>query len=115
MYYGDIVLFLKCTHTGRIWGMKEKMSVYRMTTTGAVISAQYDPLVVEKQCKHYQFLMMNFPQLDKKWPSEFIAKYNYTKYRQTKGVLNKLKALCMAFRFSPKIVFQKFASALKRV
>lgn len=115
IYYGDIVLFLKCTHTGRIWGMKEKMSVYRMTTTGAVISAQYDPLVVEKQCKHYQFLMINFPQLDKKWPSEYIAKYNYTKYRQTKGVLNKLKALCVAFRFSPKIVLQKFTSALKRV
>lgn len=115
MYYGDIVLFLKCTHTGRVWGMKEKMSIYRMTYTGAVISAQYDPKVIEKQCNHYRFLMMNFPQLDKKWPSEYIAKYHYTMFRQTKGVLNKLKALCMAVRFSPKIVLQKFTSALKRV
>ena len=115
MKYGDIVLFLKCTHTGRVWGMKEKMSVYRMTTNGAVVSQCLDPKSEEKVCNHYRFLMMNFPQLDKKWPSEYIAKYHYTRFRQTKGVLNKLKALCMAFRFSPKIVFQKFASTLKRV
>jgi glycosyltransferase involved in cell wall biosynthesis len=115
MYYGDIVLFLKCTHTGRVWGMKEKMSIYRMTYTGAVISAQYDPKVIEKQCNHYRFLMMNFLQLDKKWPSEYIAKYHYTMFRQTKGVLNKLKALCVAFRFSPQIVWQKLTSAFKRL
>jgi glycosyltransferase involved in cell wall biosynthesis len=115
MYYGDIVLFLKCTHTGRVWGMKEKMSIYRMTYTGAVISAQYDPKVIEKQCNHYRFLMMNFPQLDKKWPSEYIAKYHYTMFRQTKGVLNKLKSLCVAVRFSPQIVWQKLTSAFKRI
>ena len=115
IHYGDIVLFLKCTHVGRVWGMKEHMSVYRMTSNGFVVAQCMDPIVEEKICKHHQFLMMNFPQLDKKWPSEYIAKYNYTKFRQTKGVLNKLKALCMAVRFSPQIVWQKLTSAFKRI
>ena len=115
MYYGDIVLFLKCTHTGRIWGMKEKMSVYRMTNSGAVISAQYDPLVVEKQCKHYQFLMMNFPQLDKKWSSEYIAQYYYTKFRNIKVMGFKLRYLFVVLRFSPCLVYDKLYSAIKRI
>ena len=85
--YGDIVLFLKCTHVGRVWGMKNQMSVYRMTSNGAVVSQCLDPKSEEKVCNHYRFLMMNFPQLDKKWPSEYIAKYHYTMFRQTKGVL----------------------------
>lgn len=111
--YGDIVLFLKCTHTGRVWGMKDKMSVYRMTNNGAVVSQSIDPKSEEKVCNHYCFLMMNFPQLDKKWPSEYIAKYHYTMFRQTKGVLNKLKALCIAIRFSPNFVLKKFVYAIK--
>ena len=113
IYYGDIVLFLKCTHTGRIWGMKEKMSAYRMTTTGAVISAQYDPLVVEKQCKHYQFLMMNFPQLDKKWPSEYIAQHHYTKFRQEKSFGGKINSLFIVLRFSPSLLLKKIVGAIK--
>lgn len=84
MKYGDIVLFLKCTHTGRVWGMKDKMSVYRMTNNGVVISQSLDPKSEEKICNHYRFLMMNYPQLDKKWPSEYIAQYYYTKFRNIK-------------------------------
>ena len=115
MKYGDIVLFLKCTHTGRVWGMKEKMSVYRMTTNGAVVSQCLDPKSEEKVCNHYRFLMMNFPQLDKKWPSEYIAQYYYTKFRNIKKMGFKLRYLFVALRFSPCLVFDKLYSAIKRI
>lgn len=115
MKYGDIVLFLKCTHTGRVWGMKEKMSVYRMTTNGAVVSQCLDPKSEEKVCNHYRFLMMNFPQLDKKWPSEYIAQYYYTKFRNIKKMGFKLRYLFVALRFSPCLVFDKLYSAITRI
>ena len=114
MKYGDIVLFLKCTHTGRVWGMKDKMSVYRMTNNGVVISQSLDPKSEEKICNHYRFLMMNFPKLDKKWPSEYIAQHHYTKFRQEKSFGSKIKSLLIALRFSPKFVLVKFLSALIR-
>ncbi len=113
--YGDIVLFLKCTHTGRVWGMKDKMSVYRMTNNGAVVSQCLDPKSEEKVCNHYRFLMMNFPQLDKKWPSEYIAQHYYTKFRNIKKMGYKLRYLFVALRFSPCLVFDKLYSAIKRI
>ena len=115
MKYGDIVLFLKCTHTGRVWGMKDKMSVYRMTNNGVVISQSLDPKSEEKICNHYRFLMMNYPQLDKKWPSEYIAQYYYTKFRNIKKNGYKLRCLFVALRFSPCMVLEKLYSAIKRI
>ena len=107
MKYGDIVLFLKCMHTGRVWGMSDKMSVYRMTEAGAVISPQHDILSEGKKCKHYQCLMENFPQLDHKWPNGFIATYYYTQFRQQHGLGNKLRDLWVAIKHDPKYVFKK--------
>ena len=112
--YGDIVLFLKCTHVGRVWGMKNQMSVYRMTSNGAVVSQCLDPKAEEKVCKHYQFLMQNFPQLNKEWPSRYIAQHFYSKFRKITNILDKLTALYVALKFSPKFVLQKFTSAIKR-
>ena len=105
--YGDIVLFLKCTHTGKVWGMSETMSVYRMTNNGAVVSQNIDPKTQYKLTLHYRFLMENFPRLDRRWPKAFIATYYYTQFRTRIGMWNRLKAVVMAFYYSPKYVIQK--------
>lgn len=107
MKYGDIVLFLKCMHTGRVWGMSDKMSVYRMTETGAVISQRTDNKAEEKKCKHYQCLMENFPQLDHKWPNGFIATHYYTQFRQQSGLGNKMQNLWIAIKHDPSYVIKK--------
>jgi len=105
--YGDIELFLKCTHTGKVWGMSEFMSVYRMTDNGAVVSQNRDPMTQYKLILHYRFLMENFPQLDKRWPKAFISTYYYTQFRSSIGIGEKLKAVAIAFYYSPKYVIQK--------
>ena len=107
MKYGDIVLFLKCMHTGRVWGMSDKMSVYRMTESGAVISQRTDNKAEEKKCKHYQFLIENFPQLDKRWPNGFIATHYYTQFRQQSGLGNKMQNLWIAIKHDPSCVIKK--------
>lgn len=112
--FGDIVLFLQCAQAGRTWGMKERMSVYRMTESGAVRTGQRDASKFEKLCRHYEFLMLNFPQLDKKWPNEYIATYYYTKFRKTKLFKGKTICLMTALSHSPKYVLGKFVDAFKR-
>lgn len=112
--YGDIVLFLKCTHVGRVWGMKNQMSVYRMTSNGAVVSQCLDPKSEEKVCKHYQFLMQNFPQLNREWPSRYIAQHNYTKFRSSKHIYGMIKYFIVSFYFSPNFIFHKLFDVIKR-
>lgn len=101
--YGDIVLFLKCVHVGRVWGMSEKMSVYRMTENGAVVSQRNEVDYKDRLCKHYMFLMENFPLLDKTWPKNYIATWYYTKFRDGKN----LRDLWIAFRNAPLYVIKK--------
>lgn len=114
MKFGDIVLFLKCAHLGRVWGMSEKMSVYRMTDNGAVISQNDELEYFEKMCRHYDFLMLNFPQLDQAWPNEYIATYYYSKMRGANNVRTKIECLKQIVSHKPGYLITKLKEALKR-
>jgi len=107
MLHGDVVLFLKCSHTGRVWGMGDSMSVYRMTNNGAVVSHLKDSDHLLKICNHYKFLMMNFPQLDHQWPSEYIAKYYYSKMKHPKKVSDVFVGLWEVLKYNPKLLKRK--------
>ena len=110
---GDIVRILKGTHTGRVWGMAEHMSVYRMNDNS--LMAMYYNETVESQtamCKHYKALMLNFPQVDRTYCNHYIASFNYSRFRLEKKWAIKLKHLFYAVQASPKYVFQKFWRAV---
>lgn len=114
MKYGDIVLFLKCAHTGRVWGMEEKMSVYRMTEGGAVVSQRKEIDYNERLCKHYEFLLLNFPQINKQWICNYIAGYYYTRMRQTKSGVEKWKCFKTVIHYKPTYLLQKLVARLKK-
>lgn len=103
----DIVYLLRGTHTGRVWGMSEHMSVYRMNN-GSLMAAPETDESRAKMCKHYEALMLNFPQVDKSYCRHYIASYNYSKFRNVHGVRNKIRHLYIAVKFSPKYVMRKF-------
>lgn len=103
----DIVLILKGTHTGRVWGMAEHMSVYRMNN-GSVMAAPETDESRAKMCKHYEALMHNFPQVDKAYCKHYIASINYSKFRNVHDVKTKIRHLFTAVKFSPKYVMCKF-------
>ena len=107
MWFSDIVWFLMCSHTGRVWGMGEKMSVYRITEKGQVLSGQKDAGYFEKMCRHYDFLMLNFPQLDHTWPNEYIATYYYTKLRGSKKIQTIFVCLWQVLTHKPIYLFTK--------
>ena len=112
--YGDIVLFLKCTHTGRVWGMSEKMSVYRMTENGAVVQQKNENDYYKRLCKHYEFLMLNFPQLDRSWPNRFIAKHYYTQLRNSKKIPEQIYALWKILTHDPMYLHVKLQDKFLR-
>ena len=105
--YGDIVMFLKCTHTGRVWGMEDVMSVYRMTNNGAVLKQRKESGYMERLCRHYECLMLNFPQIDRQWANGFIAQYYYSKMRHSKRVSDVFHGLWKVVKHKPKLLVGK--------
>ena len=105
--YGDIVIFLKCTHAGRVWGMEDAMSVYRMTTNGAVLKQRKESGYMERLCQHYECLLLNFPQIDRQWTNGFIARYYYSVMRHPKGVSDVLYGFWMVLKHEPRLFVKK--------
>lgn len=103
---GDVVLILKCMHVGRVWGMAEHMSVYRMNLGGATSSAETMASRL-KMCEHYKALMVNFPKINKDYCHRYIAMVHYTRFRQAKVMKEKLGSLFTAFINKPSYVFGK--------
>ena len=109
-YPRDIVLILKCIHRGRVWGMAEHMSVYRMNDGSVMARSKKADSLCEmgKMSRHYEALLLNFPQVDKEFCRRYIASYNYTQFRKEKNWIKRMMNLFKAIRFSPKYVIQKF-------
>lgn len=108
---GDIVLIMKCMHTGRVWAMKEHMSVYRMNNWSVSSIAE----TIEsrnRMCKHYEALMLNFPKVDREFCNRYISAFHYSRFRKDPSAFNKVKHLCTAIRFSPNYVLRKLFAAL---
>ena len=107
MKYGDIVLFLQCTHIGRVWGMSEQMSVYRMTDNGAVINQKKEQNLYEHMCNHYKFLMENFPQINKEWIKDYIAAKYYTIMRHPRNAGDAINGFVNVLHYRPFYIWKK--------
>lgn len=99
---GDVVLILRCMHVGRVWGMEDEMSVYRMNAGGVTSQGETQASRI-KMCRHYEALMLNFPKLNKEYCYRYIAMVYYTKFRKE----NNIKDLWTAFKARPQYVMQK--------
>lgn len=103
---GDVVLILKCMHVGRVWGMSEHMSVYRMNQGGAT-SQSLDMNGQLRLCRHYQALIQNFPKINTDYCHRYIAMTHYTNFRQSKKFIIKIMSLWMAIKNKPSYVIRK--------
>lgn len=106
--YGDIVLFLKCTHTGRVWGMCDPMSVYRMTPNGAVLQQRYEKDRFERMCNHYKFLLINFPKINKEWICDYIATYYYSVARHPHNFSDIVVGMKNVLQYEPLYIIKKW-------
>ena len=105
-FAGDVVLILTCMHVGRVWGVEEHMSVYRVNAGGVTRRAiSWEGKL--KFCKHYEALVANFPLLDADYCHRYIAMVHYTNFHKAKSAKEKLHSLSMAFRNKPSYVLRK--------
>lgn len=71
--YGDIFLFEQCAHMGKVRGMSECMSVYRMQEHGVVYDK--DRILHNIFClpEHNKCIAANFPKIDRNVNNKLLA------------------------------------------
>lgn len=94
---GDTVLVLKCMHLGKVRGMCDHMSVYRMNDY-SVMSKTED---AEVYAKHLKCILMNFPKINKWHGAHEICDIDCDLFKRDAGKRNRWFYLFDAIRTSP--------------
>ena len=111
---GDICLVLKCAHVGKIFGMKDCMSVYRMQPNSISHSTEYRGKEVYVLPNHFRCIYINFPKVDKapiKWN---ISHAYYSRMKAEKGVVRKVRDFVLFVFWDPRWAFQKITQLARK-
>lgn len=112
LVYGDITLTLKCSHTGKIFGMSEVMSVYRIQPNSLTNNPEYVNSTVFKLPNHYRCLRMSFPKVEK-GPLEWcISYYSYVCMKKQNNPFMKLRDFFMFVWWDPKQALNRIGKIL---
>lgn len=112
--YGDIVLFEKCAHVGRIYGFETVMSVYRMNAGSLLQNPKYQKDRLHKMPNHFRALELNFPLMDRTMLHQLLADSYYARMRNESNILKKVcDFYCFVFS-CPRYSFQKLCGKLKK-
>lgn len=92
--YGDIICILNCAKIGKIWGMSDTMSVYRIQATGLTNDKSKKKSTALKSINHYKFIKDNYPFIkesisNKKISSAYFDRRHYqtTCYEYVKDII----------------------------
>lgn len=107
MITGDVCLVMKCASVGKVYGMSDIMSVYRLNSTSLVHSKQYQIDKIMKHPRHFLSFYYSFPHLRKpiRWN---LAHSYYSRARKGNGnIFSKLSDIIHSLYYNPKIVMSK--------
>lgn len=105
---GDIILVLNCALHGKIRGVSETMSVYRMHSTGVTYDKNVQRSRILKYPDHYKFIKENFPMVNKTHVNIRIAD-SYCQILKMTSILDILwiKSFCSMVYYDPWVVVRK--------
>lgn len=114
---GDITIILSSAMLGKIRGMSEQMSVYRVQSSGITYDEHAKKNRALKAPFHFECLKENFPVVEKNVLYDTIAKTYYERAEFLDSIIDKmgcyLKSLCYnPFRFL-RMVGHSIMSSLK--
>ena len=110
--YGDIVLFEKCAHVGKVLGMNKEMSVYRMNANSLIQNSKYSESRIMRMPLHFKAMKMNFPKLNKTVLNQLIADSYYAKMRNDSSFLVKVVDFLYFIDSSPGYSIKKLYNKL---
>lgn len=104
---GDINLVLSCAKIGKIWGMSDVMSVYRVQNTGVTYDEKLKRERSMKYPDHFKFIKENYPFIEKSLINRKIARAYMNRRKVQNSFALYIKDIIMAFYYNPMIGMEK--------
>ena len=98
---GDIALILSCMMKGKVRGMSEQMSVYRIQGGGVTYDKNAKKNRAMKAPFHFECLRDNFPIVDRKPLDDTIAKTYFERALVQDSYLEKMRNFGRSLKNSP--------------
>lgn len=104
---GDIILVLKCSHVGKVWGMSDQMSVYRVQPNSVSHNPKYRSPEIYKLPNHFKCIYQSFHKLVKEPIIWNISHSYYSRMKSNTSIGSKIcDFICFVF-WNPKYAYSK--------
>lgn len=111
---GDITIILSSAMIGKIRGMHEKMSVYRVQSGGITYDENAKKNRALKAPFHFECLKENFTVVDKKVLDDTISKTYFERAMYLDSISEKLGDYLKSFKYHPRRFMNMFVHAIGR-
>ena len=111
----DIFIFLSCAMIGKLRGMHEQMSVYRIQGEGLTYNEQALIRCTMNNPGHFMTLKENFPIVDAKPVDDTISKVFFERAMIQDGFLDKFDDYLSSFRYSSKRFLRMFLTKVLHI
>lgn len=111
---GDITIILSSAMIGKIRGMHEKMSVYRVQSGGITYDENAKKNRALKAPFHFECLKENFTVVDKKVLDDTISKTYFERAMYLDSISEKLGDYLKSFKYNPRRFMNMFVHAMGR-
>ena len=104
-------MILKCAESGKLWGMKDEMSVYRVHSDSAIHNTARVERDRFKKPQHFKFILDNFKCVNKKMVRQKIGVAYFDCFcRSLRSPFKAIYYLFMALYYNFNYVFVFFVS-----
>lgn len=111
----DIFIFLSCAMIGKLRGMHEQMSVYRIQGEGLTYNKQALIRCTMNNPGHFMTLKENFPIVDAKPVNDTISKVFFERAMIQNAFCDKFDDYLSSFRYSSKRFLRMFLTKVLHV
>ena len=102
----DIFIILSCAMVGKLRGMHEQMSVYRIQGEGLTYNKKALIRCTMNNPGHFMTLKENFPIVDSKYVDDTISKVFFERAMIQVSFVNKFKDLWLSFSYNSSRFFK---------
>ena len=110
---GDTVLILLAMKYGKVWGIKEVMSVYRMNDNSSM-AKKIDVEVLGHYIQHLKCFLINFPSINKNYCYMEIYEYDSMRFWKHDGKNSRWYYLFDMLVWCPKYTIKMWHKWVKR-
>lgn len=96
----DIFIILSCAMIGKIRGMHEQMSIYRIQGQGLTYNKEALRRTIMKNPNHFRCLKLNFPIIDQRYINDTISKTYFERALIQKHFKDKMTDFWASFQYN---------------